>query len=53
MGRTDVRVARKFRLASANAEWAFTLQNLDGPIPDGDRKFYFDRKALVTLRFEN
>jgi iron complex outermembrane receptor protein len=53
MGRTDVRVARKFRLASTKAEWALTVQSLDGPIRDGDRKFFFYPRALLTLRFEN
>jgi iron complex outermembrane receptor protein len=53
MNRTDMRIAQKFRVASAKAELALTVQNLDVPIRDGDRKFFFDRRALLTLRFEN
>jgi iron complex outermembrane receptor protein len=51
--RTDVRVGKSFRVGKSNAEMALTIQNLDAPYQDGDRKFYFDRRAMVTLRFEN
>lgn len=53
MGRTDMRVAKSFRMAGSKAELAFTVQNMDIPYRDGDSKFFFDRRALVTLRFEN
>ena len=50
MRRTDVRVAWPFRRGGAQGEWAVTVQNLDAPYPDGNRNFYFDRRALVSLR---
>ena len=53
MARTDIRLARTFRLAGSRAEVAFTVQNLGDPVRDGDFKFLFERRALLTLRFEN
>lgn len=53
MERTDVRLAKNFRLGKSKAELALTVQNLNNPYPDGDRKFYFDSRAMVTLRVEN
>ncbi len=50
MQRSDVRLAQPFRLGGAQAEWAVTLQNLDVPYQDGNAHFYFDRRALVSLR---
>ena len=52
MGRTDVRIAKPFRMGKTRAEMALTIQNLDVPYRDGDTKFVFDRRALVSLRFE-
>ena len=52
MGRTDIRVAKTFRIGSSKAEMALTIQNLDVPYRDGDTKFFFERRALVSLRFE-
>lgn len=52
MGRTDVRVGKAFRVGATKAELALTLQNLDMPYRDGDKKFYFDRRALVSLQFD-
>lgn len=53
MERTDVRVGKPFRLGATKAELAVTIQNLNAPYLDGDKKFYFDRRAMVSLRFEN
>lgn len=53
MHRTDVRVAKAFKLGKSAAEWALTVQNFDAPIHDGDRKFYFDPRAFLTLRIEH
>jgi iron complex outermembrane receptor protein len=53
MGRTDLRIAKAWRVGMSKVEWAFTVQNLDVPYLDGDKKFYFDRRAMVTLRIEN
>lgn len=51
--RTDLRLARAFRLGKSKAELALTVQNLNNPYPDGDRKFYFDSRVMVTFRVEN
>ena len=53
VGRTDVRIAKGFLLGKNKAEWAFTVQNLDVPSQDGDRKFLFERRAFVSLRVEH
>ncbi len=50
MQRTDLRVAKPVRLGGAQAEWAVTVQNLDAPYQDGNSQFFFDRRALVSLR---
>lgn len=52
MGRTDIRFGKAFKLGATKAELAFTLQNLDVPYLDGNKKFFFDRRALVSLQFE-
>jgi iron complex outermembrane receptor protein len=52
MGRTDVRVGKVIRLGATKAELALTVQNMDVPYLDGDKKFFFDRRALVSLQFE-
>lgn len=51
--RTDIRLAKGLRIGKSKAELALTVQNLNNPNPDGDRKFYFDSRAMVTLRVEN
>ncbi len=48
--RTDARLARTFRLGKSKAELALTIQNLGPASLNGDRKFYFDQRAFVTLR---
>ena len=53
MGRTDVRVSKAFNLGRRKGEIAFTVQNLDQPYRDGDRKFFFDRRAFVSLRVDH
>lgn len=53
MDRTDIRVAKAFRIGRSKAELAVTGQNLGAAYRDGDRKFYFDSRTLVTLRIEN
>ena len=50
--RTDVRLARAFRMGESKSEIALTVQNLGPAARDGDRKFYFDQRALLTLRVE-
>jgi len=51
-GRADIRVAKAFRVGKNRAEVAMTVQNLDTPYQDGDRKFLFDQRAMLTLRLE-
>ena len=51
--RDDVRIAKSFRMGPNKAEWAFVVQNLDAPYQDGDWKFRFTQKAMVTLKIEN
>ncbi|CAM8657372.1 TonB-dependent receptor, plug domain containing protein [Comamonadaceae bacterium] len=50
--RTDVRIAKPFRLSGRKAELSLVIQNLDQPVRDGDSKFFFDRRAFVTLKAE-
>lgn len=52
VSRTDVRLAKALRLGKHQAELAVTVQNLDQPSRDGDRKFFFDRRAFVSLRVD-
>jgi iron complex outermembrane receptor protein len=52
MRRTDVRVAREFRIGTHKAEVAVTVQSLGGSIQDGARDSYFDRRAMMSLRLE-
>ncbi|WP_342619670.1 TonB-dependent receptor [Rhodoferax sp. GW822-FHT02A01] len=53
MQRTDLRLAQDFRLGGSKAELALVVQNLNDPYRDGDQKFYFNRRAFVTLKVEN
>lgn len=53
MGRTDIRVAQPLRFGKHKAELAFVVQNVDQPYRDGDRKFFFDRRAFVSLRVDH
>lgn len=53
MGRTDVRVSKVFHVGRRKGEIAFTVQNLDQPYRDGDRKFFFDRRAFVSVRVDH
>ena len=53
MGRTDLRIGKLFKTGRSTTELALTVQNMDIPYRDGDRKYYFDRRTLLTLRFEH
>ena len=50
--RLDLRLAHAWRLGSTRAQAALTLQNLGGPMPDGDRQFRMDPRAMLTLRLD-
>lgn len=51
--RTDLRIARAMRIGSSKSEVALTVQNLGPSAQDGDRKFYFDQRAFLTLRIDH
>lgn len=53
LDRTDLRLARTFRLDSGKLEVGLAVQSLGGPVRDGDLKFNFDRRAVLSLKFEN
>jgi iron complex outermembrane recepter protein len=53
MSRTDLRIGKQFRWGRNQAELALTVQNLDAPYRDGGPNFFFDRRAMVSLRIEN
>jgi iron complex outermembrane receptor protein len=51
MQRTDLRLAQEFSLAGQKTEVALVVQNIDNSYQDGDRKFTFDRCAMLTVKF--
>jgi iron complex outermembrane receptor protein len=53
MQRTDLRLAKDLRLGGKKAELSVVLQNLGDPYQDGDRKFFFQQRALLSLKIEN
>jgi iron complex outermembrane receptor protein len=53
VSRTDLRLAKAFRLGANRAELSLTVQNLGSPYADFDPAFRFERRAFVTLRIEN
>jgi iron complex outermembrane receptor protein len=52
LSRTDVRLAKALRLGVHKAEVALVVQNLDQPVRDGDKKFFFDRRAFISFQLE-
>ena len=52
-GRLDVLIAKAFKLGRSRLDASFLIQNLGSPLPDGDRKFSFEQRAIVGLRIEN
>lgn len=53
VSRTDVRVAKPFKWGRHKAEVSLTVQNLDQPHRDGDKKFMFDRRAFLSFQLEH
>jgi iron complex outermembrane receptor protein len=51
--RTDVRVAMPLRVGPNHGEFALVVQNMGAPYPDFRQQFSFQRRAFVTLNFEN
>lgn len=52
MARTDLRFARLIKSRFGSTEIAVNLQNLNVPYQDGDKKFYFDRRAFLSLKWD-
>ena len=50
--RTDLRVARPFHIGKTKVEAALVCQNLNVPYQDGDWKFRFEQRTMLTLKFE-
>ncbi|QDL54864.1 TonB-dependent receptor plug domain-containing protein [Rhodoferax aquaticus] len=53
VGRTDLRLAHRMKLEGHGTEFALTLQNADVPYRDGNRKFFFDQRLFVSVRYEH
>jgi iron complex outermembrane recepter protein len=53
MQRTDLRLAKDLQLGGKKAELGLVLQNLGPPYQDGDHKYLFNQRALLTLKLEN
>ena len=53
MARTDVRLAKAFRIGRNKAEVALVVQDVNSPYQDGDWKFLFEQRTMVTLKIEN
>jgi iron complex outermembrane receptor protein len=53
LGRTDWRVGKALRFGKQKGELSLTVQNQGAPYPDFDKSFFFERRALVTLRIDN
>ncbi len=53
MQRTDLRLAKDLRIAGKKAELSFMVQNLGEPYQDSDWQFRFNRRAMVSLTFED
>ncbi len=51
--RTDVRVSAPLQVGRHRGELAIVVQNLGGPYQDLRPQFTFQRKAFVTLTFQN
>jgi iron complex outermembrane receptor protein len=53
MTRTDLRLGWPLRMGTNQGEVALVVQNLGSPYADFQPAFQFQRRAFVTLRFEN
>lgn len=52
MLRTDLYLSQRVHVAGKKGELALTIQNMNVPFSDGDKKFFFDRRAFLSLRME-
>jgi iron complex outermembrane recepter protein len=53
MRRTDVRVGMPLRIGSQKGEVALVVQNLGAPYQEFNASFQFQRRAWVSLQFDN
>jgi iron complex outermembrane receptor protein len=53
MQRTDLRLAKDLRLGASRAQIGVVLQNLGDAYQDGDHKFFFQQRALLSLKIDN
>ena len=53
MVRTDLHLTQRWKAMGKKGEMAFTVQNFNDPFADGDKKFFFDRRILLSLRVEH
>ena len=53
MQRTDVRLAKDLVIGGHKAQLGFVVQNLGDPYQDGDYKFLFRRRAMLSLKIDN
>ena len=53
MARTDLRIAKAFRMGRNKVEAAMVIQDLNSPYQDGDWKFRFEQRTMLTLKIEN
>ena len=51
--RVDLRASKGFKFGRNRLEASIAVQNLGAPMPDGDKKFLFEQRAIVGLRLEN
>ncbi|TXH90791.1 MAG: TonB-dependent receptor [Rhodoferax sp.] len=52
MVRSDLHLAQRWSAWGKKGELALTLQNLNTPFADGDKKFFFDKRAFVSMRLD-
>ena len=53
MQRTDVRLAKDLVIGGHKAQLGLVVQNLGDPYQDGDYKFLFRRRAMLSLKIDN
>lgn len=52
MVRTDLHLSQRWSAMGKKGELALTIQNLNVPFADGDKKFFFDQRTFLTMRLE-
>jgi iron complex outermembrane receptor protein len=52
MTRTDLHISQRLSMLGNKGELALTIQNLNAPYRDGDKKFFFDQRAFLSVRMD-